>query len=83
MLTLINEDDLVHATVTYQHARKEPHTLTACGREPVIPHRTGVAKGSGCHVCLPDFAHPMARVWATCRAFDDKANADVGEHTLR
>jgi hypothetical protein len=78
VLCLIAEDDLMHETVTYTHGhpgRTRHRTMTECGRYPEL-HQTGpVAEGEGCPVCLPDFAHPLAGIWAACRRFDADVNA--------
>lgn len=78
MLCHVAEDDLIHIAVTWPGGGRPSWirpTLTECGRHPAAEAPSPVSKGSGCHVCLPDFAHPLAEVWAFCRRFDLDANA--------
>lgn len=75
MLCLIADDDLQHIEETSRNGRRGP-LLTACGR-PVLnrtPDDTPVA-GSGCPICLPGSAHPLAEIWMICERLDHNANA--------
>jgi hypothetical protein len=77
VLCLIAEDDLVHEAVAYPSRviGRPDHWVTACGRGLLSVERGPVQNGTGCSTCLPDFAHPLGAVWATCERMDRNANA--------
>lgn len=81
MLCHVADDDLVHiahhSPSGVRSSQRRP-TLTECGRDAGAEAPSPVSKGTGCHICLPDFAHPMAAVWAACRRMDANADAAAG-----
>lgn len=86
MLTRVAEDHLVHKLITHYGGGKAGVRMTLCGRRRPLSQKhiaQVVQPGQGCHVCLPSHAHPLARVWATCRAWDEDANANTGRNALR
>ena len=73
-LCVIEDDDLVHVVAAKDSlARGRGQTAAVCGRAALALLAGDVVRqGEGCHVCLPQRAHPLAAVWDACRRLDSK-----------
>lgn len=75
----IEGDDLAHLVApTNPLARGKAGPVTDCGRPVLVvtlDQPDDVQHGAGCHLCIPDKAHPLAPIWWACRRWDDNAEA--------